>query len=138
MNCLATEQKKLSLFLLFWEKAVIGRERESCELIGSEGRHPVILMYSHTPSIHSYALSTTFLIFLRILYVPPIFWHFSDIYSYTLSTTFLFLCILFSFVSSTGQGTTGKEVSTFIGVNNELRQFQVRLKRLYFSDGVYL
>ena len=126
------------LFVVVGEEAVIGSVRESCELIGTNGRHPVILMYSHTPSIHSYALSTTFLIFLRILYVPPIFWHFSDIHSYALSTTFLFLCILFSFVSSTGQGTTGKEVSTFIGVNNELRRFQVRLKRLYFPDGVYL
>ena len=57
------------LFVVVGGEAVIGSVRESCELIGTNGTHPVILMYSHTPSIHSYALSTTFLIFLRILYV---------------------------------------------------------------------
>ena len=61
------------LFVVVGEEAVIGSVRESCELIGTNGTHPVILMYSHTPSIHSYALSTTFLVFLGILYVQPIF-----------------------------------------------------------------
>ena len=88
--------------------------------------HPFLCIINYLLNIPTYSLCPThFLTLFRHLFLYII-------------NNLLIPMYSFSFVSSTGQGTTGKEVSTFIGVNNELRQFQVRLKRLYFSDGVYL